>query len=81
MYIKRAAELSVNYRSQSIDRAIGILRLLEKADGPLDHRQVARLMAMHEETTRHYLIILMRHGLVARTVKARYLIAKGLVLP
>jgi len=77
---KRVRDLAFSaYRFQSFDRAMAIVKLLANAGAPLTLGDIAVTAGFKHSSTHRYLLTLLRHGLVLRTVKGRYLCAEQLV--
>jgi DNA-binding IclR family transcriptional regulator len=71
--IKRAGALSASsYKVQSIDRAVQIMRFLAESSYPRNLADVAKACSLHKSSTHRYLVCLLRHGFIARTVRGRY---------
>jgi DNA-binding IclR family transcriptional regulator len=63
---------------QVIDRAVGLMRELSRADGPVGLRDLSRRVGLSPSTTRRILASLAHHGLCEQTPEGTYRL--GLVL-
>jgi DNA-binding IclR family transcriptional regulator len=77
---KRVGELSQTmYKIQSIDRAMAIMDLLADSVAPRSLAEICRAVELDKSTTHRFLICLLRHGMILRTVKGRYVCDNRLV--
>ena len=80
--VKRAVNLSSkSYRIQSLDRAMEIMKILGESFDPMGLAEVSATIGLHKATTHRFLIALLRHKLIVRTVHGRYLMADNVWLP
>lgn len=80
--LKSASLLSsTQYNVGVLNKIMRVLRALEKAGEPMHLNDVALDISINRATTHRLLIALLRHGLVQRTVRGRYMLADGLFLP
>lgn len=71
--LKRASELSSGcYKIQSIDRAMAIMDLLAESVVPLGLADISRALDLDKSTAHRFLVCLLRHHMILRTVKGRY---------
>lgn len=67
-------------RFDAVDRAVAVLRVLERADQPMSLSMIAREVGLGQPTTSRYVSSLVGHGLIAKVNGNRYVLGIGLYI-
>lgn len=67
-------------RFDAVDRAVAVLRVLERSDQPMSLSMIAREVGLGQPTTSRYVASLVGHGLIEKVNGNRYVLGIGLYI-